>query len=110
MEKKTLFIPSNIETEKQILDGIGILELMFMIGFVFSTITIFLILKLAIDISGAVIGFAILVSMGVSYMLAKKDNNNMSFLLLLKNFYKFMLSTKIYKYKYRSEWLINGDR
>ena len=109
MKNKTLFIPSNIETEKQIFDGIGILELTFIIGSFFMALTIALILKIVTDLSVSAMGLILLITIGISYLLAKKDNNNMSFLILIKNFYKFLSSQKNYKFKYRSEWFRNGD-
>lgn len=104
-QKKKLFIPSNIEAEKQIFDGIGVVELTFIAGSFFVVLVITLILQVLLELSTSVVGLSILSSIGISYVLARKDNNNMSFLVLIISYFKYLSSVKDYKFKYKGKWL-----
>jgi len=103
-EYKKVFIPSNIEAEKQIFSGLGMLEVSFVALFGFISLIICLILNIIFKIEIMYLGAFILITLGGSYAIVKKDENGMSFFKMMKYFFKFYKSVKKYKYKYRTDW------
>lgn len=113
MDEKTnynLYIPSNIDINKQYWEGISRNELLFIVVVTFVALAITLFLKIPLELDNTIIGGAILIVASCSYLIAKKDKSNVSLLVLILNFLKFLKSQKKYKYKYRWSYLYEEEK
>lgn len=103
ISNNTLYMPSNLATENQIISGIGKKEAKYF-GYLFiASITIGLVIGLFTTMNIAII---IIIPMVIfSYFLVVKNpNNNYSTMTQLVGIYKYYKKQNLYQYKYTEWW------